>query len=69
MHRDISTLDVRAKLANLGLASFVRGKVAWEGDHVRLLLTATTSKHITEERVRQIPILRKSGCRCVLVEP
>ena len=31
MHRDITTLKVRAKLADLGLASFVRGKVAWEG--------------------------------------
>ena len=32
MCRDISTLEVRAKLADLGLASFVRGKVAWEGE-------------------------------------
>ena len=41
MRRDISTLEVRAKLADLGLASFVKGKVAWEGDHLRLLLTAS----------------------------
>ena len=36
MPRDISTLEVRAKLADLhvGLASFVREKVAWEGDHL-----------------------------------
>ena len=32
MRKDISTLEVRAKLADLGLASFVRGKVAWEGE-------------------------------------
>ena len=31
----------RAKLADLGLASFVRGKVVWEGDHLRLVRTAT----------------------------
>ena len=68
---DISTLEVRAKLADLGLAtcSFVRGKAAWEGDHLRLLPTATDSQHITREQVRQILfILRKIGCRCVLDE-
>ena len=54
IHRDISTLEVRAKLADLGLANFVRGKVAWEGDHLRLILTASDSKHITKEQVRQI---------------
>ena len=69
IHRDISTLEVRAKLADLGLANFVRGKVAWEGDHLRLL-TASDSKYITKEQVRQISsILRKIGCRCVLDEP
>ena len=70
MCRDISTLDVRAKLADLGLASFVRGKFVWEGDHLRLLLTATDRKHITKEQVRQVSsILRKIGCICVLDEP
>jgi len=29
MSRDVSTLEVRAKLVDLGLASFVRGKVVW----------------------------------------
>ena len=41
-----------------------------ESDHLRLLLTATDSKHITKEQVRQISsILHRIGCRCVLDEP
>ena len=70
MPRDVSTLEVRAKLADLGLASFVRGKVVWEGDHLRLFLTTVDSKGVTKEQVSQISsILRKIGCRCVLDEP
>ena len=30
-------LEIRAKHADLGLASFVRGNVLWEGDHVKLV--------------------------------
>jgi len=41
MPRDVSTLEVRTKLADLVLASFVRGKVVWEGDHLRLVFTAS----------------------------
>ena len=37
MPKSLSTLEIRAKLADIGLASFARGSVAWEGDHVRLL--------------------------------
>ena len=48
----------------------MRGKVVWEGDHLRLVLTATVSKGITKEEVSQISsILHKIGCRCVLDEP
>ena len=48
----------------------MRGKVAWEGDHLRLIFTATDSKHITKEQVRQVSsVLRKIGCKCVLDEP
>ena len=39
MPKDLTTLKIRAELADLGLASFVRGNVLWEGDHVRLVLT------------------------------
>ena len=35
MPQSLSTLEIRAKLADIG---FARGSVAWEGDHVRLLL-------------------------------
>ena len=70
MPRDICTLEVRAKLADLGLASFVRGKVVWEGNHLRLVLTATDGKGVTKEQVSQISsILCKIGCRHVLDEP
>ena len=67
--RDLSTLEIRAKLSDLGLASFAAGKVAWEGDHVRLVLTPKDSKGLTKELVSQVSAqLRKIGCRCVLDE-
>ena len=69
MPRDVSTLKV-SKLAALGLASFVRGKVVWESNHLRLVLTATDSKGVTKAHVSQISsMLHKIGCRCVLDEP
>ena len=67
MPKDLTTLEIRAKLANLGLASFVRGNVLWEGDHVRLVLTSKDSKGLSKELVSQVSSsLRKIGCRCVL---
>ena len=67
--RDLSTLEIRAKLSDLGLSSFAAGKVAWEGDHVRLVLTSKDSKGLTKELVSQVSAqLRKIGCRCVLDE-
>ena len=50
--RDLSTLETRAKLSDLGLSRFAAGKVAWEGDHVRLVLTPKDSKGLTKELVR-----------------
>ena len=41
MPKSLSTLEIRAKLADIGLASFARG---WEGDHVRLLLLPKDTK-------------------------
>ena len=38
MPKSLSTLEIRTKLADLGLVGFARGAVAWEGDHVRLVL-------------------------------
>ena len=47
MHRDLTTLEIRAKFADLGLVSFVRRKVFWEGELVRLVLTPRESKGLT----------------------
>ena len=64
MPKDLTTLEIRAKLADLG---FVRGNVLWEGDHVRLVLTPKDSKGLSKELVSQVSSsLRKIGCRCVL---
>ena len=37
--------------SDLGLASFVAGKVVREGDHVRLVRTPKDSKRLTKESV------------------
>ena len=67
MPRDLTTLEIRAKFADLGLVSFVRGKVFWEGQHISL--TPRDSKGFTKELVSQVSSsLRKIGCRCVLDE-
>ena len=67
MPKDLPTLEIRAKMADLGLDSFVRGAAFWEGDHVRLVLTPNDSKRLTKELVSQVSAsLRKIGCRCVL---
>ena len=73
MPKDLTTLEIRANLADLhvhvhvGLASFVRGNVLWEGDHVRLVLTPKDSKGLSKELVSRVSSsLRKIGCRCVL---
>ena len=49
MPKSLSTLEIRAKLADIGLASFARGSVAWEGDHVRLLLLPKDSKGLSKD--------------------
>ena len=67
MPKDLTMLEMRAELADLGLASFVRGNVLWEGDHVRLVLTPEDSTGLSEELVSQVSSsLRKIDCRCVL---
>ena len=47
MSRDLTTLEIRAKFANLGRVSFITGKAFWEGEHVRLVLTPGDSKGLT----------------------
>ena len=49
MPKSLSTLEIRAKLADIGLASFARGSVDWEGDHVRLLLLPKDSKGLSKD--------------------
>ena len=68
MPKDLPMLEIRAKLADLDLDSFVRGNAFWEGEHVRLVLTPKDSKGLTtKELVSQVSAsLRKIGCRCVL---
>ena len=64
--KDPITLEIRAKLADLGLASFFRGNVLWERDHVRLVLTPKDSEGLSKELVSQVSSsLRKIGCRRV----
>ena len=55
--------------ANLALVGFSRVSIAWEGDHVRLVLLHKDSKGLTKAVLVQISAcLRKIGCRCVLDE-
>ena len=49
MPKDITMLEIRAKVADIGLTSFVRGNVLWEGDHVRLVLTPKDSKGLSKK--------------------
>ena len=59
----------RSTFVDIGLASFVRGIVCWEGDHVRLVLIPKDSKGLTKALVGEVSsCLRKIGCRCVLDE-
>ena len=63
MPKHLPTVEMRAKLADLGLDSFVRGNAFWEGEHVRLVLTPKDSKGLTKELVSQVSdSLRKIGC-------
>ena len=48
MPRDLTTVEIRAKLADLGLVSF------WEGEHVRLVVTPRDSKGLNNELVSRV---------------
>ena len=62
-------LEIRTKLADLGLVGFTRGVVEWEGDHVRLVLLPKDSKGLSKEIAASISAcLMRIGCRCVLDE-
>ena len=49
--RSLSTLEIRAKLVEIGLA---RGSMHWEGDHVRLVVEPKYSRGLTKEVVTRI---------------
>ena len=67
LHKELTTLEVRAKFADMGLESL--RNVLWEGDHIRLVLTKKDSKGVSSELVKQVSAnLRKIGCRCVIDE-
>ena len=69
MPRYASALEVRGKLADVGLVGFASESVVWEGDHIRLILAPRDSKGLNNEIVSHISAcLRKIGCRCVLDE-
>ena len=51
MPKDLATLEIRAKLADLGLDSFVIGNAFWEGENDRLVLIPKDSKGLTKDRV------------------
>ena len=50
--KNLTMLEIRAKLADLGLYSFVRGNTFWEGQHVKLVLSPNDSKRLTKELVK-----------------
>ena len=54
MPTDLTTLKIRAKLADLGLASFVWGNVLWDGDHVFLPKIA---KHYLRSWLEKYPLV------------
>ena len=66
MPKDLPTLEIRAKLADIGLdMQFCMRGTLWEREHVRLVLTPKDSNGPTKELVSQVSaILRKIGCRC-----
>ena len=69
MPKNLSMLEIRTKLADLGLVGFARGAVVWKGDQVRLVLLPKDSKGLSKGVVAKISAcLRRIGCRCVLDE-
>ena len=67
MRKHYSTLKVRTILADANFENLARGKMCWEGNHLRVVLTVNDSKAIDKSIVSEISAkLRKIGRRCVL---
>ena len=54
MPKSLSTFEIRAKLADKGLVGFSRGSVAFEGDHIRLVLLPKDSTGLSKAVASQI---------------
>ena len=68
MLRELSTLEIRGKLADIGLVSLPRGSIKWERDHVRLVFKSKDSLGLTKEVLACISAcLWSIGCRYVYV--
>ena len=71
MPRSLSTLEIHAKLADIGEACVGRGNMRWEGDHVKIVVKPEDSIEVLLKRyivTRISACLRSIGCRCVLDE-
>ena len=67
MRKHCSTLEVRPILADADFENISRGKMRWEGNHLRIVLTVNDSKAIYKSIVSELSAeLRKIGCRCLL---
>ena len=65
--RSLSTLEIRAKPADISLTHVARGSMHWEGDHVMIVGKLKDSRGLTKEVVTRISTcLRSIGCRCAL---
>ena len=68
MPKDVPVLEIRAKLADLGLESFVRGMCFGKESMLNyFFLQRIRSQGLTKELVSQVSAsFRKISCRCVL---
>ena len=66
MPRSLSTLEICAKLADIGLAHVARGSMRWEEDLIRIAVKPEDSRGLTKEVLTRISACLRIGCRCVL---
>ena len=63
MRKDLPTFEIRVKLADLGLDSFVRANVFWKGKLVGLIFTLKESRGLQKRVSQVLASLKKIGCR------
>ena len=54
MPRNVIILKIQSNLADVELVGFAKGSVAWEGNHIRLVLTPRDSKGLAIEVIGYI---------------